>query len=417
MSDIVTAQFQDPMASFKEGLNFGSGIRKMQLEAQAAEDARQAAAEKAALEAERQARLAEFNTKIRSGTATINDYMAISGDMSKDQNDAMQAGWKMLDSEKQKSALKDTSELFSAFYSGNTDLGLSMMDNHIKALENSGNAQEAEAMRSLRAAAEHDPLAVAAYFGTTLGRMGEDGKKVLDNALSLQRENGQNLTAADIALKQAQAREADARAKDLLDKMKDKGIKLSDQDKTLINKAVFAASEANLLQTEYAGLANDFEASIKKLPAGAQGKVSEYVKSVLGTENTPTKLRQDYLRLRNSAALKMLPPGAASDKDVEIALGAFPKETTNPELIASFLRGIAKLQGYEANYQRSISEWLANNGTMAPATSDFQVNDKDVKAGMRFDQFMRKYIPRLSAEVKEAPTEGKGAKGAVEVDY
>jgi hypothetical protein len=218
MSDIVTAPFQDPMESFQKGINFGSGIRKMQAEAQAAEEAKKQAAAKAAAEADRQARLSDFNSKLRSGTVTPQDYMIMSQDMSKDQNEAFQAGWKMLDSQKQDAALKDTGELFAAFQSGNTDLALSMMDNHIKALENSGNAQQAQAMSALRDAAKVDPQAVGAYFGTTLGRMGEGGKTVLENALKLQREDGQNTTAAGISLTQAQTREANARTQDLLDK-------------------------------------------------------------------------------------------------------------------------------------------------------------------------------------------------------
>ena len=217
MSDIVTAQFKDPMESFRESFNFGSGIRKMQAEAEAADQARKDAEAKAAAAADRQARLSSFNSKLRSGQATIQDYMIMSGDMSKDQNDAMQAGWKMLDSEKQASALKDTGELFAALQSGQTDLALSMMDRHIKAFENSGSTQEAQAMSALRDAAKVDPLAVGAYFGTTLGRMGEGGKSVLENALKLQAgPAGRNKQYQDTALVEAQVAETKARTEGLL---------------------------------------------------------------------------------------------------------------------------------------------------------------------------------------------------------
>jgi hypothetical protein len=215
MSDITT--FADPMESFQSAFKFGAGIRQMQAQAQAAEQARKDAEAKAAAEADRQARLADFSSKLRDGTATTQDYMIMSGDMSKDQNDAMQEGFKQLDSVKQQAELKDTGELFAALQSGQKDLALSMMDNQIKALENSGSPADAQAMKMLRDAAQIDPLAVAGYFGTTLGRMGTEGKDILDNALKLQRgPGGQNKQYQDTALVEAQVAETKARTDKLL---------------------------------------------------------------------------------------------------------------------------------------------------------------------------------------------------------
>ena len=49
----------------------------------------------------------------------------------------------------------------------------------------------------------------------------------------------------------------------------------------------------------------------------------------MGNENKVSELRQQYRAIRNTAALGGLPPGAASDKDIEMAMSGFPTDTAN----------------------------------------------------------------------------------------
>jgi hypothetical protein len=100
--------------------------------------------------------------------------------------------------------------------------------------------------------------------------------------------------------------------------------------------------------------------------------------------------------MRNTAVLDMLPPGVASDKDIELALAAFPTETSSPANISGFLRGMAKLQAYEAAAESSKAEWIQQNGTLGTAKAPMQVGNREVPKGARFTEFIQEYIPNTS---------------------
>jgi hypothetical protein len=155
-----------------------------------------------------------------------------------------------------------------------------------------------------------------------------------------------------------------------------------------------AAAKSNALVKQYNTLAGDFEKGISQ--AGVGAKLSDQISKIFGTEKEPTALRQEYLRMRNTAVLDMLPPGVASDKDIELALAAFPTETSSPANISGFLRGMAKLQAYEAAAESSKAEWIQQNGTLGTAKAPMQVGNREVPKGARFTEFIQEYIPNTS---------------------
>jgi len=102
----------------------------------------------------------------------------------------------------------------------------------------------------------------------------------------------------------------------------------------------------------------------------------------------------------------------ASDKDIEIAMAAFPTETTSPENIARFLRGMAKLQAYESAVNGAQAEWIQQNGTLGTSAEAMAVSGKTVAKGTRFQDFVAQFIPNTSVlETGAAPSAYE------EVDY
>jgi ATP-dependent Lon protease len=84
----------------------------------------------------------------------------------------------------------------------------------------------------------------------------------------------------------------------------------------LINESAVTAATAQQSAAQFNDLANRIEG------LGGYGKLSslsEFAKSTIGAEGYETSLRQEYTRLRNSAAIKSLPPGPATDKDIQMA--------------------------------------------------------------------------------------------------
>jgi hypothetical protein len=101
--------------------------------------------------------------------------------------------------------------------------------------------------------------------------------------------------------------------------------------------------------------------------------------------------------LRNSAAIKSLPPGPATDADIQLALKPFPPETADAKTMASFLRGMAKLQDIEASVSNAKTDWLAsNNGVLTRARNTFQAGDYATKAGESFNDFTQRVVQDVS---------------------
>ena len=61
-----------------------------------------------------------------------------------------------------------------------------------------------------------------------------------------------------------------------------------------------------------------------------------------------------------------LPPGAASDKDIELAQSTVPTSTMNPEMLESYFRGVAKIAALNSYKERlKVNHLSENNGNMA----------------------------------------------------
>ena len=56
-------------------------------------------------------------------------------------------------------------------------------------------------------------------------------------------------------------------------------------------------------------------------------------------------------------------------------MGVFPSETANPDTIASFLNGFAKLQRYEASVNELKADWVNANGSLGRAKKSGPIGD------------------------------------------
>jgi hypothetical protein len=173
----------------------------------------------------------------------------------------------------------------------------------------------------------------------------------------------------------------------------------------LINENAVVAATAKQSADQFNDLANRIES------LGGYGKLSslsEFAKSTIGAEGYETSLRQEYTRLRNSAAIKALPPGPATDKDIQMALSGFPKDTSNSANIAQFLRGMAKLQDIDSAVANAKTDWLAkNNGALTRAGSTFIAGDFTVRPGESFNDFSSRVAKDVNDRYSGASREGQ----------
>ena len=155
---------------------------------------------------------------------------------------------------------------------------------------------------------------------------------------------------------------------------------LPEQAKKDINTAAVAAGAAKQQAAQFNSLATRLQESGGGF--GALSRGTEWFKKATGNEDYVTQLRQEFTRLRNSAAVQSLPPGPATDRDIALVLEGFPAATADATTMASFLRGMAKLQDITASTENARVDWLANNrGSLGRAQAAFPAGDFAAKPG------------------------------------
>jgi hypothetical protein len=178
------------------------------------------------------------------------------------------------------------------------------------------------------------------------------------------------------------------------EKLASAGAKLNEipeSTKKLVNESAVAAAASKQSAGQFNDLAKRLEAE-----GGGYGvfsTASDYLKKGVGFQGGMTQLRQEYVRLRNTAAIKSLPPGPATDRDISLALRGFPGENASATDLSSFLRGMAKLQDIDASINNAKTDWLTNNnGSLARAKNTFIAGDYAAKAGENFNDFSTRII-------------------------
>ena len=169
----------------------------------------------------------------------------------------------------------------------------------------------------------------------------------------------------------------------------------------LVNDSAVTAAAAKQSADQYNDLAKRLEAAGGGY--GAATSFADYLRKQTGAQSPLTELRQEYTRIRNSAAIKSLPPGVATDKDIELALKGIPPENANASTMASFLRGMGKMQDIEASVANAKTDWLANNnGVLTRARNTFQAGDYATKPGESFNDFTQRVVQDVSKRYSPA---------------
>ena len=155
---------------------------------------------------------------------------------------------------------------------------------------------------------------------------------------------------------------------------------LPEQAKKDINTAAVAAGTAKQQAAQFNSLADRLQTQGGGF--GGLSRANEWFKKATGNEDYVSQLRQEFTRLRNSAAVQSLPPGPATDKDIAMVLEGFPPSTADATVMASFLRGMAKLQDINSATENARVDWLSNNrGSLGRATAAFPAGDFAAKPG------------------------------------
>lgn len=87
--------------------------------------------------------------------------------------------------------------------------------------------------------------------------------------------------------------------------------------------------------------------------SGALAKVGKAFKTVFGTEDSESVLRARIEAIRVAQAIGNLPPGVASDKDIELVLGGTLPSTANPKALKEWFEALERLNNIAIEEQEA----------------------------------------------------------------
>jgi hypothetical protein len=123
----------------------------------------------------------------------------------------------------------------------------------------------------------------------------------------------------------------------------------------LYDEATAKATEADMLIGEL---------TTTNFTGGAKEKSEEWLETQLGSRGEVNKLKVRLRRLMNEDFSNYLPPGQASDKDVEIARSGFPYEGGADE-IREYLEAVSRIEHAKAARELARGNYIQDHGDEA----------------------------------------------------
>ena len=392
------ANLPNPQQSFVQGLQLGQGVVNMQQEQQLQEQMRQALGQLAA------------NPTTENITRAMIQYPSLS--------DKLKEPLKSVTETERTGRISSAMPIYAALASGNPDAARERLLEMATAAENSGRTGEARRFRTLADTARINPgMAMLEIGGVLAANMGPDkffetfkGFSTLPSTVQGERAEADRKTTQAVFEPQSQqaalakiygdldnasqrlgldAEKARTDAALKYEELRAKGGNLSADGEKRLNDAVVAATVGGQQADRMSALASNIEQRIRT--SGVQARGNELINQVLGTQDEVSLIRREYLRLRNSEIVRGLPPGAASDRDIQIFTQGFLDENASPSALAAGLRGMAKIARLDAETKAMEGEWIGSFGRLQNATRGVQIMGIDVRPGTSFRDFSKAF--------------------------
>jgi hypothetical protein len=428
---------QSPFEAALSGFKIGATISDIAAQRQAQEIQRQAQEEDLK---RKQALQTQVQALIQNPNPSARDFTNIAMLLPKNEADSMRANWETLSKDRQENELRFGGQVMSAFSSNQPQIGVQLLKERATAERNAGREQQAKAYETWAQMAEVSPQSAQKTIGIMLAGV-PGGDKVLTSSIQalkapaeirageatatkeelvtantptrLALENTQ--TAANI--RNLDSTIADRAGRLVLDQnrlkldrdrlqsdvelklfeLNQKGGQLDASATKIVNDAAVAAVGSEQAAGRMLDLASRLEQQ-----GGGYGTfsgINSWFRNATGNQDAWTQTRQEYVRLRNTQAIKSLPPGPATDRDIELALKGFPAENADAKTVASFLRGMAKMSQYEAVSESAKSEWVNSVGSLGRATRDVEIGGVQVPRGTTYVDFARQFMDQRAQDL------------------
>ena len=183
------------------------------------------------------------------------------------------------------------------------------------------------------------------------------------NIINVLRSQGETALAGQLA-SQMSTSVTQAQAQERLDiqrlKVEQRKTELGAADKKYIREVSDEADIAGSQVSTLLGLANDY--SRTRPMGGVSGKAMDKWKATFGTQDEVSRIKTQFQSVVNTNIINSLPPGVASDKDIEMAKSGYMNNSWSAEQIEEFLRGQAKLSAFVAEKKNAKAQWVSDRG-------------------------------------------------------
>jgi len=443
-----TLNVPNPAEAVTAGLQQGVQLASMMERADAiAAQRRQTEIENRALqvkaqrEADQRAAIAKFyETPPEQRTPAM--FESLSGSLPKEVADNMRTAFEARTKEEQRQDLLFGGQVFSALRSGDRATAHAMLKERADAYRYSGDETQATALENAAEMAQIAPDQAELFVGTSLAVL-PGGKDFLESVGKQQEQRFEaQLQPSKLSKAQSDALRADFEAKikgveaefapqqqqaelgvkkassaNMYSQITDRAKRLNLDERKFADESARAWTNLGLDQARLsqlpepirkeidtyvvkAGEASTDAARMREIArryreevttGGLQASAGELYARLTGKTDAISDLRAEYARMRNTQVLKNLPPGPASDKDIAFAAKGFPDENANPQQVASFLTGFAKIRELEAKQNEARAAWTSTFRGLGNATTEANVGGVQVQAGEKFNDFVKRY--------------------------
>ena len=335
---------------------------------------------------------------------------------------------KPLDARRKENLMAGAFSAKEALEAGNTDAFTKLIDQNIEAAEKSGDQDMLDRFKSVKYLAAASPSnAILTLHGTLFGGLGADGYEKLQKAKTESATRGAAVRKGEAEADSAEvtAQYADATAQAGLAKT---GAEVADKKSAISERAARLGLDRDKFNLDFdsklaelqgktqvtlsAGMEKMQAESVTKsltatdlankseMLAGAMEKagqfggawswVSSKSADLLGVDFDVNALRREYVALRNKGVIDGLPPGVATDKDIELVKAGFPGENADSATISKWLRSFSNVQKAAAKREEAQAEWIANVGSLSNARRDIDIGGVKVPAGTSFTDFVKR---------------------------
>lgn len=178
-----------------------------------------------------------------------------------------------------------------------------------------------------------------------------------------------------------------------------KGTALDGAGQKMVNDAVLESTTLATMAQQQKDLATKARNSGQSgglLTSGWEG-----VKNAMGIETERSDMVKEVTKMINSEVIKNLPPGPATDKDVDIIRKGFPPATADGETIARFLDSMSKVNMAAAANKQMQAEWQSQNGNLGNSKRDLDVLGIQVPRGMTYQKFASSNMGKAINQIEQ----------------